>query len=53
MIKNLIIPMAGLGSRFKKENFSTIKPIITIDKNNCILKSRLKELPNALNKIAI
>ena len=34
MIKNLIIPMAGLGSRFKKENFSTIKPLITIDKNN-------------------
>ncbi len=53
MIKNLIIPMAGLGSRFKKENFSTIKPLITIDKNNCIFEESIKELPNAFNKIAI
>ena len=40
MIKNLIIPLAGLGSRFKKENFSTIKPLITIDKNNCIFDNK-------------
>ena len=53
MIKNLIIPMAGLGSRFKKENFSTIKPLITIDKNNCIFEESIKELPESKNKIAI
>ena len=53
MIKNLIIPLAGLGSRFKKENFSTIKPLITIDKNNCIFEESIKELPEAKNKIAI
>ena len=53
MIKNLIIPMAGLGSRFKKENFSTIKPLITIDKNNCIFEESIKEIPEAKNKIAI
>ena len=29
MIKNLIIPMGGIGKRFRKQNFSTIKPLIT------------------------
>ena len=44
--------MAGLGSRFKKENFSTIKPLITID-NKSILEESLKELPHSKNKIVI
>ena len=52
MIKNIIIPMAGLGSRFKKKNFSTIKPLITID-NKSILEESLKELPHSKKKIAI
>lgn len=36
MIKNIIIPMAGLGKRFKENNFSTIKPLIRIDKNTIL-----------------
>ena len=52
MIKNIIIPMAGLGSRFKKENFTTIKPLITID-NKSILEESLKELPHSKNKIVL
>lgn len=45
--------MAGLGKRFKKEKFSTIKPLITINKNNSIFEESIKELPSAKNKIAI
>ncbi len=52
MIKNLIIPMAGLGKRFKNENFSTIKPLITIDKNS-IFEESIKDLPDSKNIIAI
>ena len=32
MIKNLIIPMVG--KRFRKQNFSTIKPLIMIENKN-------------------
>ena len=39
MIKNIIIPMAGLGERYKKNNFSTIKPLITIDKKSIFEES--------------
>ncbi len=52
MIKNLIIPMAGLGKRFKDENFSTIKPLIAIDKNS-IFEESIKDLPDSKNTIAI
>lgn len=52
MIKNLMIPMGGIGKRFKKENFSTIKPLIMIEKKS-ILEESIKELPDAGNKIAI
>ena len=52
MIKNLIIPMAGLGKRFKNENFSTIKPLITIDKKS-IFEESIKDLPVSKNIIAI
>ena len=52
MIKNILIPMAGLGTRFKKNNFLTIKPLIKIDKNS-ILEESIAELPNAKRKIAI
>ena len=52
MIKNIIIPMAGLGKRFKKENFSTIKPLIVIDKKS-IFEESIKDLPESKNTIAI
>lgn len=52
MIKNIIIPMAGLGKRFKNENFSTIKPLIIIDKNS-IFEESIKDLPYSKNITAI
>ena len=44
--------MAGLGKRFVKENFSTIKPLIQIDKK-CIFEESINELPDSKNKIVI
>ena len=44
--------MAGIGKRFKKQNFSTIKPLIMIE-NKSILEESIKELPDSFNKIAI
>jgi len=52
MIKNVIIPMAGLGKRFKKENFSTIKPLIVIDEKS-IFEESINDLPESKNIIAI
>ena len=52
MIKNILIPMAGLGTRFRKDNFSTIKPLIKID-NRSILEESISELPESKNKVAI
>jgi len=52
MIKNIIIPMAGLGERFKKNNFSTIKPLIRID-DSTILEESIKELPRSKKKFCI
>ena len=46
MIKNLIIPMAGLGKRFKNENFSTIKPLLLLIKI-VFLKGPIKDLPDS------
>ena len=51
-IKNLIIPMAGIGKRFKKYNFKTIKPLILVDKE-CILEKSIKNLPNAEKKYIV
>ena len=47
-IKNIIIPMGGLGKRFKKYKFNTIKPLIQID-DKCILEKSMMYLPNAMN----
>mgnify|MGYP006114162449 FL=1 len=44
--------MAGLGERFKKNNFSTIKPLIRID-DSTILEESIKELPRSKKKICI
>lgn len=44
--------MGGIGKRFKKKNFSTIKPLIMIE-NKSILEESIKELPDSYNKIAI
>lgn len=52
MISNLILPMAGLGQRFKKYNFNTIKPLILVDKE-CILEKSLKNIPGAKKKYLI
>ena len=49
MINNIVIPMAGLGTRFKKDNFLTIKPLIKIDKNS-ILEHSIAELPSSKKK---
>ena len=48
----IIIPMAGLGSRFKKSNFKTIKPMILVD-DKSILEKSIMDLPNAKKKIII
>jgi CTP:phosphocholine cytidylyltransferase-like protein len=45
----IIIPMAGLGSRFQKSNFKTIKPMILVD-NKSILEKSIMDLPNAQSK---
>ena len=39
-VDNIIVPMAGLGVRFKKNNFSTIKPLIKVD-HQCILEKSI------------
>lgn len=44
--------MAGLGRRFKKENFSTVKPLILVD-NETILEKSIKDLPDTDNKLII
>ena len=33
---NILIPMAGAGSRFFKEGFKTIKPLIKVGGRTCI-----------------
>lgn len=48
----IIIPMAGLGSRFKKSNFKTIKPVILVD-DKSILEKSIMDLPKAKNKLII
>ena len=45
----IIVPMAGIGSRYKKSNFKTIKPLILVDKQS-ILEKSLNDLPDATNK---
>lgn len=51
-INLIIIPMAGLGKRFRKENFNTIKPLILVDKDT-ILEKSVKDLPEAKQKFII
>ena len=51
-VSNIILPMAGLGVRFKKNNFGTIKPLIQVD-NQCILEKSISKLPNSKNKLII
>ena len=51
-VNNIILPMAGLGMRFKKNNFGTIKPLIKVD-NQCILEKSISKLPNSKNKLII
>ena len=41
-----------LNEMLKNENFSTIKPLITIDKNS-IFEESIKDLPDSKNIIAI
>ena len=51
-VSNIVLPMAGLGIRFKKKNFGTIKPLIKID-HQCILEKSISKLPNSKNKLII
>jgi|TARA_Y100000294_G_C8559101_1_gene338368 dTDP-glucose pyrophosphorylase len=51
-VDNIIVPMAGLGLRFKENNFGTIKPLIKVD-HQCILEKSISKLPNSANKIII
>jgi dTDP-glucose pyrophosphorylase len=51
-VSNIILPMAGLGTRFKKKNFGTIKPLIKVD-HQCILEKSISKLPNSKNKLII
>ena len=41
--------MGGIGRRFKKQNFSTIKPLIMIE-NKVSWKSQLKSCPTQIIK---
>ena len=45
----IIIPMAGLGTRFKKSNFKTIKPMILVD-DKSILEKSIMDLPKVKDK---
>ena len=47
-LENIIIPMGGLGKRFKKYKFNTIKPLIQID-DKCILEKSMMYLPKTKN----
>ncbi len=47
-IDNIIIPMGGLGKRFRKHRFNTTKPLIQID-DKCILEKSMMYLPSAKN----
>ena len=51
-IDYIIVPMAGLGTRFQKSNFKTIKPIILVD-DKSILEKSLMDLPKAKDKFII
>ena len=51
-VSTIILPMAGLGSRFKKKNYNTIKPLIKVD-DQCILEKSISELPQSKNKLII
>lgn len=44
--------MAGLGKRFKKKHFNTIKPLIKIDKK-CIFEESISNLPKAKKKFGV
>lgn len=47
-LENIIIPMGGLGKRFKKHKFRTIKPLIQVD-DKCILEKSMMYLPKSKN----
>tara|TARA_Y100000590_G_C15425786_1_gene903155 strand:- start:16 stop:807 length:792 start_codon:yes stop_codon:yes gene_type:complete len=51
-VSTIILPMAGLGSRFKKKNYNTIKPLIKVD-DQCILEKSISKLPQSKNKLII
>ena len=51
-IKNIIIPMAGFGKRFKSAQFNTIKPLIFVD-NETILEKAIKNLPQSEKRFLI
>ncbi len=51
-IEYILIPMAGIGKRYKKENFKTIKPLILVD-HETIFEKSIKFLPKCKKKIVI
>tara|TARA_B100001964_G_scaffold234432_1_gene293076 strand:+ start:28 stop:819 length:792 start_codon:yes stop_codon:yes gene_type:complete len=51
-VRNIIVPMAGLGIRFKRNNFWTLKPLIKVD-HQCILEKSISKLPHSSNKLII
>lgn len=48
----ILIPMAGIGKRFKEANFNTLKPLVLVD-NESILEKSIKNLPTSKNKYII
>ena len=49
-ISNIILPMAGLSMRFKKNDFATVKPLIKVD-HQCILETK-EELKRRIDAAA-
>lgn len=49
---NILIPMAGAGSRFKKEGYKVSKPLILVNKNPMVVEAT-NHLPKSKNHIYI
>lgn len=51
-VNYIIMPMAGIGKRFKDAQYNTIKPLVLVD-NETILEKSLKYLPKSEEKYLV
>ncbi len=53
MTYNVVIPLAGYGTRFKKSGYKNLKPFLKVDGKNSMLDLILNNFPNKAKKIFI